>query len=898
MKGMKKRDSSQNQSILEIMDDFNAAYYSVTLDGTLLAHNQFFNSIFGLETGLDLKGTKMVNFWQDPDEREAYLEKLITNGFISSYLINMKKINGDEIFIMVNSHVVNDEYGKPVRIDGIFIDFTRQIQVQEALRRSEEKYLNIFENVQDAYFETLIDGTILESSPAVKIISRGQYQRDDLIGKSILNLYSEPKVRQALIDLLLEREAVSDYEMTLRNRDGSVIPCSVSAKLCYDSHGRTEKIIGSMRDITYRKLAEKALNQERRKLRSLIDNLPALIYIKDNNCRRIMANKADVKNLGFQEEEEVVGRTDIELLPCQTGHRGFTDDKKVINSGKAIIDHEEYFVDNKGLKHWLLTSKIPIVDDDEKIIGLIGIGHDITERKLIEEELIKSRAQLLNAHMIARLGSWEYDVDTDIFTFNDPFYAIFHTTAELEGGYKMGSEEYAKRFLLPDDISLVSSAILKAGESNCSDYNRQLEHRFLYADGGIGCMSVRVFIIKDENGKIMKTYGVNQDITEQKAIEAELRKAKEKAEESDRLKTAFLNNISHEIRTPMNAIVGFSALLGEPDVELKSRQSYIDVIIQSTNHLLEIIEDIIDVSRIEANIVKIEKNEININLKLKSLCSQFLIKSNEKRIDLLCETKIPDSDAFILTDGVKLTQILIKLINNAIKFTDKGYVKVTCELKDPFLEFCVSDTGIGLAQEYHKKIFDRFYQVEDSLSRFYEGTGLGLAISKAKVELLGGKIWLTSEPGKGSSFFFTIPYERQVTKTIVLNEEKVGEGFVFPVKKTILVAEDVDTNFTLINSFLSKTNANILKATNGKEAVEKYLSNKSIDLILMDIKMPVMDGYSAIKLIRERNSSVPIIAQTAYADERERAIQLGCSGFISKPFNKKQLLKIICEFIL
>jgi CheY-like chemotaxis protein len=213
------------------------------------------------------------------------------------------------------------------------------------------------------------------------------------------------------------------------------------------------------------------------------------------------------------------------------------------------------------------------------------------------------------------------------------------------------------------------------------------------------------------------------------------------------------------------------------------------------------------------------------------------------------------------------------------------------------LEFYVSDTGIGISSEHYARIFDRFYQVSNAMERLYEGTGLGLAISKAYVEHLGGKIWLTSEPGQGTSFFFTIPYEKQVLKTMPVIEKKVPDNYVFPVKKVILVAEDIESNFKLIRYFLSGSNAEVLHAYNGKEAVEKCLSVDNIDLILMDIKMPLMDGYTAVKLIREKNDKVPIIAQTAYADDKDKAMECGCSGFISKPFDKKSLFKVLWKFI-
>jgi CheY-like chemotaxis protein len=232
-----------------------------------------------------------------------------------------------------------------------------------------------------------------------------------------------------------------------------------------------------------------------------------------------------------------------------------------------------------------------------------------------------------------------------------------------------------------------------------------------------------------------------------------------------------------------------------------------------------------------------------------------------------------------------------------LKFTDKGQIKIWYSVRDRFLEFGVSDTGIGISEEHHDRIFNRFYQVQNTVTRLYEGTGLGLAISKAYVEHLGGKIWLSSDPGTGTSFFFTIPYEKRETKGILVHGENANDSFVFPTKKVILVAEDIESNFKLIRYFLNGSNAEILHAYNGKEAVEKCLSVENIDLVLMDIKMPVMDGYTAVKLIREKNNSVPIIAQTAYADDRERAIECGCSGFISKPFDKKSLFKVLFEFI-
>lgn len=513
------------------------------------------------------------------------------------------------------------------------------------------------------------------------------------------------------------------------------------------------------------------------------------------------------------------------------------------------------------------------------------------EKKTAEDELQKSELRLQKAQFIAHVGNWELDLSSKLIWSSDEALRIY-------GFDKRSHEiplELIKKSPLPEYRALLDETL-----DRLLKYNEPYEVEFNImraSDGAIRSIYSKAELVVAPDGEHATIIGVIQDITDRKKNEEELIRAKVKAEESDKLKTAFLHNISHEIRTPMNAIVGFSTLLGDPEVDERSRKSYIDIIMQSSNHLLSIITDIVDISNIEANLIKTVKNEINVNKTLKYLFNQFITKTNEKQIKLVCEAGLSDPEALILTDRTKLTQILSNLINNALKFTDKGIIKIEYRLKENFLEFCVSDTGIGISPVHHERIFDRFYQVQSNVSRLYEGTGLGLAISKAYVELLGGKIWLSSEPGNGTKFFFTIPYEKRDSTTITVYEKKAPDSFVFPVKKVILVAEDIESNFKLISYFLEGSNAEVLHAINGKEAVEKCLSMGNIDLILMDIKMPVMDGYTAVKLIREKNTEIPIIAQTAYLDDRERAIECGCSGFLSKPFDKKGLFKVLGEFI-
>ena len=765
----------------------------------------------------------------------------------------------------------------------IAMDITERKQAEEELLKSEGRYKVLFQNSNDAIILMNKDGSFDCNPQTLKMFKVNTKEEFFKFYPAELSPIVQPdgknsyEASQEYINVAYQ-EGINRFDWTHRRTDGEDFYTEVL--LSTVDFGEEQVLQCTVRDITERKRAEQTIIYEHKILRTLIDNIPDVIYIKDIDCRKVIANTADVRNIGFKEETEVLGKTDIELFPGPIGERGYTDDKKLINSGEAIIEREEDFLGKNGERCWLQTTKIPLRDKDGKITGLVGIGRDITKRKRAEEELIQSYLFSESLLKTIPFGMDIVDEKGTVLFQSDNFKKLF------------GEEAIGKKCweIYRDDKKQCSECPLikgiTIGETEAYESHGVLDNR-IFEISHTGMMY--------QGKKTMLE--IFQDITDRKQSEEELIYAKEKAEEGDRLKTAFLNNISHEIRTPMNAIVGFCALLGEPDLNEQSRMDYIEVIIQSSNHLLAIISDIVDISNIEANIVKIAKNGININSTFKSLYDQFLPKVSEKKIQLICESDIPDSDALIVTDNTKLKQILINLINNAIKFTDKGYVKVGCVLRDKFLEFCVSDTGIGIGEEYYQRIFDRFYQVQLSISRLYEGTGLGLAISKANVELMGGKIWLTSEPGKGSTFFFSIPYEKQAVETLAVNEKRVPEDFVFPEKKTILVAEDIDSNFKLVRFFLSNANTEIIRAANGKEAVQKFQSNKNIDLILMDIKMPVMDGYTAVKLIRETNNTIPIIAQTAYAEDKEKAIDSGCSGFISKPFDKKSLLKVIHEFI-
>jgi signal transduction histidine kinase len=380
------------------------------------------------------------------------------------------------------------------------------------------------------------------------------------------------------------------------------------------------------------------------------------------------------------------------------------------------------------------------------------------------------------------------------------------------------------------------------------------------------------------------------------------------AEESDRLKSAFLANMSHEIRTPMNAIVAFSEFLKDPEITQEKRNEFINHITSCSSSLLQLIDDIIDSAKIEAKQLKITKETFEVGLILKeifAIYSKTKLSRGKNNIELRINMADGERPLYIKSDLVRFKQIFSNLLDNAFKYTDRGFIEFGYrEPLEGFIPFYVRDSGIGISPKKHELVFERFGQADNSISRSYGGTGLGLNICKNLVELLGGNIWVESEPGKGALFIFTLPYQRYNGQSID-KEEKLSNQAKIDLEHfdwqnfTILVAEDDDLNYRVIELALKKTKAELLRAKNGSEAVEACRTNGQIALVLMDIQMPKMDGYQATKLIKQQRSSLPIIAQTAFAmaDEEKKCLQEGCDDYISKPIKIESLLIKLKKFL-
>ena len=512
----------------------------------------------------------------------------------------------------------------------------------------------------------------------------------------------------------------------------------------------------------------------------------------------------------------------------------------------------------------------------------------MTERRQALESLKESESALRQAQDIAMMGSWELNLINQKAKWSENCFIIYGLKPfELEPTF-----DYFKSRVHPDDVQIIDEAFESVSRFKKSI---SIEVRILFPDGNDKWFKIKVapVVIEDE---LVALKGVQIDITELKKIEFEIIKAKEKAEESDRLKSTFLANMSHEIRTPMNGILGFAQLLKEPKLSKKEQQEYLNIIDKSGKRMLNIINDIVSISKIESGQMEVAVSETNINEQIEYIYNVFQPEVERKRLQLIIHSLLPSKEAIIKSDREKLFAILTNLVNNAIKYTQTGSIEIGVERKGDFLEFFVKDTGKGISENQWEIIFERFRQANDLIIQPYEGAGLGLSISKAYIEMLGGKIWVNSEVGKGSTFYFTIPHnvdieEKPVIKNISANIEAAHTG----KNLKVLIAEDDEDSIYFLSQRLKADCREILIAGTGVEAVEACRNNADIDLVLMDVRMPDLDGYTAARQIRQFNQQVIIIVQTAYAltGEKKRAIDAGCNDYIAKPIVNNELLRLL-----
>jgi hypothetical protein len=758
---------------------------------------------------------------------------------------------------------------------------------------SEIRYRRLFETAQDGIL--ILDaetGMILDVNPfLIKLLG---YSKVNFIKKEIweIGFFKDIAASKSKFLELQKTKYVRYENLPLETADGRKISVEFVSNV-YLVEGK--KVIQcNIRDITERIKSEEALLTSENRLRTLLQTIPDLIWLKDTDGIYLSCNKMFGRFLG-KTEIEIVGKTDYDFIDKELADFFRKNDRKAILAGKPTMNEEWITFADDGHKACLETIKAPMYDKESKLIGILGIGRDITVRKNSEEEMAILSHALKSVNESVSIT----DINNKILFVNESFLKTYG---------------YAENELLGKNITLVRPHIVNGNEKDIilaatisGEWQGEILNR--KKDGSVFPVYLSTSVIKGKENKIIGLIGVATDISERKRAETELIKAKEKAEESDRLKSAFLSNMSHEIRTPMNGILGFTGLLKQPKLSGEEQKEYISIIEKSGERLLGIINDIICISKVESGHTEVTLGQTNINEQVEYIYNFFKNVAKSKHLHFAFNNNLSLKEAMVSTDREKVYAILTNLVNNAIKFTESGGVEFGYIKKGNWLEFYIIDSGTGVPESQKELIFERFRQGSELLTRAYEGAGLGLAISKAYVEMLGGKIWvqcnsentaLTEAAGKtGSSFYFTIPYVPVFVTELSGGSDDTDENIERHVRKLkILIADDDEISQALLTNYTRQSGREILKVSNGRDAVDACRNNPDIELVLMDIKMPLLNGYEATRQIREFNKTVIIIAQTAYGldGDREKAIEAGCDDYISKPHSRITLNRVIARY--
>ena len=664
------------------------------------------------------------------------------------------------------------------------------------------------------------------------------------------------------------------------NKGGKKIHCIHSSVPFFGKDGELLGVIEDFKDITEKYNVEATLKRTEKQFSSFLDNLPVGVFIKDTDGILRYQNAYMNTVFGF---EKFIGKNISEELGKEWGERVKGEDEKTLQFGK--IEFEESAIDKEGHERNFLTHKFRFKGADQKWhIG--GISIDITSRKEAEyQQYVLSKA-INNSPVCVVITNTTGEIE---FT-NPAFTRItgYSYDETLKKNLLSLKVEYNSGKSLIHAFESISKGDIWRGEVHMQ--NKNGDHFWV-----LGSFAP----ILNRKGEIAHFVAIMEDITLRKENEKELVLAKTRAEESDKLKTAFLSNLSHEIRTPLNAIIGFSSLLTDSDLTLVEKKNLSDVVYKNSNDLLKLIEDLIEISEIETGSLSIKKMECSVNAILNEL-QKSIIEEGKKAngVKISVRKEIHSDDFTILTDPVRLRQVLYNLLSNACKFTENGFVEFGYAFKDDQnLMFYVIDTGVGIEYEKQKHIFSAFRQADDSSTRKFGGMGLGLAISKHIVEKLGGKIWYTTMVGSGSTFYFTIPYIpiRLKFDPVQREEHKV----VFNWKnKTILLADDIDVNYAFLKAAIKNTSAEVIWAKNGQEAVDMVMTNPSIDLVLMDIVMPDMDGFEATRKIKAFNNSLPVLCQTAFPSKEhyQAGLECGFDSYLAKPIKLQGILREIDKY--
>lgn len=879
------RKAEANEEKYKLLSNLTFEGIALHQKGIALDVNLTFQKMLGYSydelIGKDLIKTIVLEKYHD------LIYQNILRNYQFPYEIEGRRRDGAIIPIeLEGKNIESDQGDSSIRVIAVR-DITKRKEAESAIERERTFNLNLIETLPGIFFlyEMQENNAILLKWNKNHEIFLG-YSNTELYQMHLMDFFSAEQFDQLDIALnLIKQEEEIEVELNICHKNGTQIPYFLRGK-GFSSNGRSY-FVGIGLDITEQKnnereliLAKEEAEKSEEKYRNWFEHFPHATYIwkrVDDDFEMVRANKrayeesnGDVEKI-FGTKSRILWQDEPDLTNYLV---------ECFNTKQSRTIERKYYFRGSGEEKYTSTTYSFIPPDSIQIISV-----DITQQKIADDAL-KSQ-KLLFETMFNTISDAVIMTDTDrkIIVINEGMSTIF--------GYELEEIIGQTAEYLYENINAFS----EAGDRVFNLVSENVKARYIanYRSKSNKIFPGETFGSKlfDARGKWIGNLAIIRDVSEREALISDLIKARDLAEESNRLKSAFLLNMSHEIKTPMNAINGFSQLINKPNITPEKREQFSSIIVSSSMQLQSIVEDILTISALETKQHTISYQPLSINKTVAELYEIFKGQAQSKEISLVANTSLSDTDAEIYTDKTKFTQVFTNLIVNALKFTHEGSVQFGYELSNNELMFYVKDTGIGISPEMQEKIFERFVQVETGMIRQYGGNGLGLSISKGFVELLGGSIWVESILKKGSTFYFTIPY-------VAVNKKNSDEDLSQRDHiATILIAEDEKYNFLFIEALLSRTNLNLIHALDGNEAVELCRLNNDISLVLMDVKMPNMDGYTAAVEIKEIRPNLPIIAQTAYSFEQYSA-KYGDNPFddyITKPIRAAELKEKINTFI-
>ncbi|MCK9394920.1 MAG: PAS domain S-box protein [Methylobacter sp.] len=853
-----------------------------------------------------------------PDDEEPTLavlkDYLDGRSTVFNVEYRMRCKDGGWKWILARGKIVGrDANGQPLRMIGTHADVSVRKKAEEVTRSAYQYSRSLIEATQDPLVTISAEGKITDVNTATERVTG--VNRANLIGSDFADYFTDPEQASKGYQQVFSQGFVTDYPLAIRHVSGKVTDVLYNASVYRDEAGEVLGVFAAARDVTERNKAEQEVTQLSIKNRLILDSAGEGIYGLDIDGQCTFVNPAALQLLGFKVEELLGQHSHFMFHRTKSDGRPYPEEECPVQAAyKQGVVHRgsDLYWRKDGSSFPVEFISTPILEAGE-ITGAVVTFRDVTERKLAEEQLRRSAHSLAEAQRIAHLGNWDLDLVQNVLTWSDEIYRIFEIDQEKFGA----SYEAFLNAIHPDDRELVNKTY---SESVRNKMPYDIEHRLLMKDGRVKYVNEKCETHYGEDGKPLRSVGAVHDITERKKAEEELRRYKDHLEEevqqrtadlvlarnaaeaANRAKSMFLSSMSHELRTPLNAILGFSSMMRKDPLLPQEQRENLDIINRSGEHLLTLINDVLEMAKIEAGRVQLDSVSFDLGSLVRDVTDMMHMRAQEKGLQLLIDQS-SEFPRYIKGDEARLRQVLINLVGNAVKFTQQGGITVRLGLTHATpqrLLIEVEDSGIGIKPEDQQKIYEPFVQLGQTTTQ--KGTGLGLTITRQFVQLMGGTISLESTPGKGSIFRVELPVERAAASDVA-RPESAGKGEIVSLAPNqpeyrVLIVEDQLENQMLLTQLMKKVGFPVKVAENGEQALGLFQSWRP-HLIWMDRRMPVMDGLEATRRIRELpgGKEVKIVAVTAsaFTEQRDEMFKAGMDDFVRKPYRFNEIYECLTK---